>query len=165
MSSHQLLVDIPRDASSDPSLSLVPSHITVSKWHDLLGVVWQEGHVMIWALQTRIMPGREAVMKPILIWSTSLPRELHQCRQILVSSKGDDENHTTITVAILCSDIIGNDQIFIHDFEHVTLPLNSVSETSVRKVSLQQKNGRLIPHDDPDHLAWQAYNGCIFQGA
>lgn len=118
---------------------------------------------MIWALQTRITPGRGTVMNPILIWSASLPRDLCQCRQILVSSKGD-EDHVAISAAILCSDVNGNDQIFIHHFEHVTLPLKPVSETRVRKVSLQQKNGRLIPHEIPEHLAWQAPDGCIFQG-
>jgi elongator complex protein 1 len=102
-------------------------------------------------------------MNPILIWSTSLPPELHQCRQVLVSSKGDDEEHVTISVVILGSDIGGNDQIYIHDFERVTLPLKPVSETRVRKVSLPQKNGRLIPHEIPEHLAWQAPDGYIFQ--
>ncbi|OJA14136.1 hypothetical protein AZE42_06727 [Rhizopogon vesiculosus] len=163
MSSHQLLVNPPTDVSFGPFLSLVPSHITFSKSHDLLGAVWQEGHVMIWALQTRITPGRGVAMNPVLIWSASLPRELYQCRQVLVSSKGDDEEHITISAAILGSDIGGNDQIFIHDFERITLPLKPVSETRVRKVSLQQKNGRLIPHDIPEHLAWQAPDGCIFQ--
>jgi elongator complex protein 1 len=163
MSSHQLPLNTPADASSRPSLSLVPSHVTLSKSHDLLGAVWQEGRVMLWALQTRITPGRGTVMNPILIWSASLPREC-QCRQVLVSSKGDDEEHMTISVAILGSDVGGNDQIFIHDFERVTLPLKQVSETSTRNVSLQQKNGRLIPHEIPEHLAWQAPDGSIFQG-
>jgi len=119
---------------------------------------------MIWALQTRITPGRGAAMNPILIWSTSLPPELHQCRQVHVSSKGDDEEHVTISVVILGSDIGGNDQIYIHDFERVTLPLKPVSVTRVRKVSLPQKNGRLVPHEIPEHLAWQAPDGYIFQG-
>ncbi|KAG0700203.1 pol II transcription elongation factor [Suillus ampliporus] len=164
MSSHQLLVNTPADASSGHMfLSQVPAHMSLSHSYDLLSAVWQQGHVMMWALQTRTTLGREAVMNPILIWSASLPREFCQCRQVLVSSKDDGDERRTISVAILGSDVSGNDLISIHDFEHVTLPLASISSTRITKVSLQQKNGRLIPHELPEHLAWQAPDGCIFQ--
>ncbi|KAG1726875.1 pol II transcription elongation factor [Suillus paluster] len=164
MSSHQLLVNTPTDPSSSRLfLSQVPSHISLSRSYDLLAAVWQEGHVMMWALQTRITAGRGAAMNPILIWSASLPRELCRCRQVLVSSKDDDGEHRTISAAILGSDVCGNDLISIHDFEHVTLPLKPISATRIRRVSLQQKNGRLVPHKVPEHLAWQAPDGCIFQ--
>ncbi|KAG1767483.1 pol II transcription elongation factor [Suillus placidus] len=164
MSSHQLLVNTPTDASSgDLFLSQVPPHISLSQSHDLLAAVWQEGHIMMWALQTRITPGGEAAMNPILIWSTNLPWELCHCRQVLVSSKNDDNDHRTISAAILGSDVNGNDRIVIHDFEHVILPLTSLEATRLRTISLQQKNGRLIPHEVPRHLAWQAPDGSIFE--
>lgn len=164
MSSHQLSSGTLTDASSGGLiLSQVPHHISLSQSHDLLAAVWQEGHVMMWALQTRITPGGGAVMNPILIWSANLPRELCHYRQVLVSSEYKDDEHRTISAAILGSDVNGNDRIVIHDFEHVILPLKSISATRSRTVSLQQKNGRLVPHELPGHLAWQAPDGSIFQ--
>ncbi|KAG1866975.1 pol II transcription elongation factor [Suillus tomentosus] len=164
MSSHQLLANTPTDVSSGSLfLSQVPPHISLSQSHDLLAAVWQEGHVMIWALRTRITPGGGAVMNPNLIWSANLPRELCYCRQVLVSSENDDGEHRTISVAILGSDGSGNDRIVIHDFEHVVSSLESISATRSRTISLQQKNGRLIPHEVPGNLAWQAPDGSIFQ--
>jgi elongator complex protein 1 len=164
MSSHQLqLADTPTDASRGGLfLSQVPPHISLSQSHDLLAAVWQEGHIMIWALQTRIKSGGGAAMNPILIWSANVP-ELCYCRQVLVSSKNDDDEHRTISTAILGSDVSGNDRIVIYDFEHVTLPLKSISATRSRTISLQQKNGRLVPHEVPGHLTWQAPDGSIFQ--
>ncbi|KAG2050912.1 pol II transcription elongation factor [Suillus hirtellus] len=164
MSSHQLLVNTPTDVlSGSLFLSQVPPHISLSQSHDLLAAVWQEGHVMIWALRTRITPGGGAVMNPNLIWSANLPRELYYCRQVLVSSENDDSEHRTISVAILGSDGSGNDRIVNHDFEHVGSSLESISATRSRTISLQQKNGRLIPHEVPGNLAWQAPDGSIFQ--
>ncbi|KAG1835906.1 pol II transcription elongation factor [Suillus subalutaceus] len=163
LSSHQLLVNTPTDASCGSLfLSQVPPHISLSQSHDLLAAVWQEGHVMMWALQTRITPGG-AAMNPILIWSANLPRELCHCRQVIVSSENDDDEHRTISAAILGSDVSGNDRIVIHDFEHVILPLKSILPTRSRTISLQQKNGRLVPHDVPGHLAWQAPDGSMLQ--
>lgn len=164
MSSHQLLVNTPTDASSGSLfLSQVPPHISLSQSHDLLAAVWQEGHVMIWALQIRITPGGGAAMNPILIWSVNLPRELRHCRQVLVSSENVDDEYRTISAATLGSDVNGNDQIVIHDFERVILPLGSISVTRSRTISLKQKNGRLVAHKIPGHLAWQAPDGSIFQ--
>jgi elongator complex protein 1 len=165
MSSHQLSSNTLTDVSSGGLfLSQVPHHISLSQSHDLLAAVWQEGHVMMWALQTRITPGGGAAMNPILIWSANLPRELCHYRQVLVSSENSDDDHGTISAAILGSDVNGNDRIVIHDFEHVILPLKSISVTRSRTVSLQQKNGRLVLHELPGHLAWQAPDGSIFQG-
>ncbi|KAG1738258.1 pol II transcription elongation factor [Suillus lakei] len=166
MSSHQLLANTPTDADASSGglfLSQVPPHISLSQSHDLLAAVWQQGHVMVWALQTRITPGGGAAMNPILIWSANLPGELCRCRQVLVSSGNDDNEHRTISAVILGSDVSGNDRIVIYDFEHVILPLKSISATRTRSISLQQKNGRLVPHEVPEHLAWQAPDGSIFQ--
>ncbi|KAG2136870.1 pol II transcription elongation factor [Suillus cothurnatus] len=164
MSSHQLqLTNTPTDESrGDLFLSQVPPHISLSQSHDLLAAVWQEGHIMIWALQTRIKPGGGAAMNPILIWSANVP-ELYYCRQVLVSPRMMTDEHRTISTAILGSDVSGNDRIVIYDFEHVTLPLKSISATRSRTISLQQKNGRLVPHEVPGHLTWQAPDGSIFQ--
>ncbi|KAG1812305.1 pol II transcription elongation factor [Suillus variegatus] len=165
MSSQQLLANTPTDVSSGSLfLSQVPPHISLSQSHDLLAAVWQEGHVMIWALRTRITPGGGAVMNPNLIWSANLPRELCYYRQVLVSSENDDGEHRTISAAILGSDGSGNDRIVIHDFKHVVVSsLESISATRSRTISLQQKNGRLIPHEVPGNLTWQAPDGSIFQ--
>ncbi|KAG2158594.1 pol II transcription elongation factor [Suillus bovinus] len=164
MSSHEVIMNTPTDASSGSLfLSQVPPHISLSQSHDLLGAVWQEGHVMIWALHTRITPGGGAAMNPNLIWSANLPREFYHCRQILLSCENGGDERVTISAAILGSDVSGNDRIVIYDFEHVVLPFKPISATRSRTISLQQKNGRLIPHEVPGQLTWQAPDGAIFQ--
>ncbi|KAH7928721.1 IkappaB kinase complex, IKAP component [Leucogyrophana mollusca] len=161
MSSHQLSV-VPSfhpttGAHPSPSWARVPTHITLSHSHDLLGTVWEEGKVAVWNLRTRLSQGRGKPMDPVLLWSGDFSGNARWVRrQIVLSASAED-----VAIAILGSGDDGNDEVLV--FEIPITDGEAPPEVESLSISMPQRNGRLISCEGHHLFAWQTPGGDIFE--
>ncbi|KAL4071351.1 IKI3 family-domain-containing protein [Scleroderma yunnanense] len=165
MSSHQLLAclrtsnDGGVSISSTSSLRTTPIHVSLSPSKDVLAVVWGNGNVAVWSLNTRIGPGTEKVMDPSLLWSTELGVEGKLWKQISVSVA---DKERILRVVVLSSVEKGFDQATVHEVQlSTTGKLTAIGENSW-VANLPGKNGRLLSNLEWVLPFWQSCDGQIF---
>jgi elongator complex protein 1 len=143
-------------ASHAPSSSKrlgTPIHASFSSISDTLAILWEIGHVELYALHTRLQVGRGKAIDPSIVWSGQVDGDSgKQCRQIRVSST--DPLGTSSTLVVLSSDR-GNDVVTIVDLEDYKTVKN------VTSLPLPHRNCRLVA--DESNLTCQGPNGEILQ--
>ncbi|KAH7883327.1 pol II transcription elongation factor [Phlebopus sp. FC_14] len=171
MSSYQLPVSpsnvIPDDSttSSVPRLSSLcrrtPTHVFLSSSSDLMAAIWEQGGIALWALHTRLGPGREKVMDPVLIWFVDLSEDRFW-RQVVVSVLDEGRSRAVRVVALGCTEA-GLDFASIHErrFAIGNEPAKESEESW--SVAMPGKNGRLVSASEFLPPFWQSSDGEIFE--
>ncbi|KAG8220454.1 IKI3 family-domain-containing protein [Butyriboletus roseoflavus] len=160
MSSYQLKTSL-SISSADPPLARTPVHISLSPSNDLLASVWQSGHVSVWSLNTRIGPGKEKAMDPMLVWTAGLHDGEMFWRQVSVSDLTGGGKRT-VRVTLLGSER-GSDHVAVHE-----IPIADASDDKPERdecflVKMPGANGRLIASYVHLLPVWQDTNGEIFE--
>ncbi|KAJ7750119.1 pol II transcription elongation factor [Mycena maculata] len=140
MSSHQLVLS--------PGQPRPPIHASLSPSTDTLALLWESGHLELWALRTRLTPGPGKIMDPSRTFFASVGGGAVRQRQVVLSSAG--------VAQVLGTAVDG------HDYLAVLRINNDVVESS-KDVELPSQNGRLVPSDG-EALVWQASTGRLFEG-
>lgn len=161
MSSYQLKTSLSSPSADAPSAQ-TPVHIALSPCNDLLASVWQNGRVIVWSLNTRIGPGKEKVMDPVVIWTTELCDGEKFWRQVSVSDLTEGGKRT-VRVILLGSER-GSDHVAIHEIS-ITDANGDITERDDRfLVKMPGANGRLIASHIHLPPMWQDVSGEIFEG-
>ncbi|KAG6846716.1 hypothetical protein H0H93_012298, partial [Arthromyces matolae] len=121
-----------------------PVHASFSADSDTLAVLWENGYVELWNLQTRLQGGRGKAMDPTNVWTGSVDN-VKNARQIHWTSSS--------TLHILWTDYIA---------DHVTsLQLEDNKVKGLATTSLPSINSRLVATTNP--LASQIPSGEIYR--
>jgi elongator complex protein 1 len=153
MCSRQLTLPSPLGNSNleDFSWSLrTPIHASFSSSEDVIAILWENGHIELWNLHTRLGPGSGHVMDPVKLWGCFLQENnWQQLRQIIlwITDHGDHR------VVVLGTSRGGNDLLAI-----VGRELGDTMQT--HWIQLPKRNGRLIASSEA--ICWQAYDGEIY---
>lgn len=123
------------------SLAETPIHTCFAGHYDKLAVLSESGRVEVWALNTRVGPGRGKVMQPTLARSLNLG---HGARFRQITPVG--ENYI---VALGCRGKAEDILFVLQDDEPIEVPLPSL-------------NGRLVPASDC--IVWQSLAGEMYNG-
>ncbi|KAF7290054.1 polymerase II transcription elongation factor [Mycena chlorophos] len=127
----------------------VPVHLALSPLNETLALLWEDGHLELWDLHTRIKPGPGKIMDPTSVFSA----DVGGChRQVVFPPRSD-------TVYLLGPGRHG------HDRDVVTVVPTSDAKAGPRTIELPATNGRLIPYArDAESVIWQARDGGLFEG-
>ncbi|KAF9047491.1 pol II transcription elongation factor [Panaeolus papilionaceus] len=150
MSSFQLPVASQPNSSNKIHQTQIPVYVTFSSNTDHLAVLWEQGYVEIWSLQTRLLPGPTKIMDPVKTWSGVIP-ELPDVRwrQAILSSKNSAQ-----TLVLLGSEFEEKDVAY-------TFHLGKDSEISSTAVArLPYRSCRLLA--TPEDNIYQNIGGEIF---
>ncbi|KAJ4471530.1 IkappaB kinase complex IKAP component [Lentinula aciculospora] len=154
MSSIQLaLLADPEKSQLPRSAARVPVHTCFSSSSDILGVLWEHGHVEVYDLRTRLGPGKGKVMKPTKIGTCSVDNTNIYCRQIMISTSTGSADSHSFTILILGS--LSNSDVVMN----VRFDGERMTETGT--VTMPSRNGRLVRSSDVD--VWEAENGELFK--
>lgn len=147
MSSFQLSVS-PNPVTTP--VTPTPAYVTFSPEDDTMGILWENGYIELWALKTRLGPGREKIMDPGKLWSGTALSESGDTRWRQLSAKADGPGVYSITA-------LGTKPGSETD---VVAVFNSFSETPA-VFNLPYRNCRLLDGSVQD--IYQGPNGEIFQ--
>lgn len=147
MSSHQLSIaqpDLPTNHSK------IPAHTAFAANNDLLVVLWEQGLVETWQLDTRLGPGRGKVMNPTQASHWVLPTSNISYRQVVVLKD--------TTMAFLGSSKTGLDVVLV-------VPPGKTPEGSdgYSRIDMSERNGHLVSSQDV--ITWQSRSGDLFASA
>ncbi|KAH0829047.1 hypothetical protein J3R83DRAFT_2503 [Lanmaoa asiatica] len=140
MSSYQLKTS-QSTPSTDSPLAQTPVHISLSSSNDLMASLWQNGRVSVWSLNTRIGPGKENMMDPVLVWRADLRDGEKFWRQVSVSdlTRG---GKCTVRVTLLGSES-GYDHVTIHEISIADASDDKPEREECFLVKMPGANGRL----------------------
>lgn len=128
-----------------------PIHASFSDSADTLALLWENGAVQVWNLNTRLGPGRGKVMDSVKIWGgfiNDLPSRTF--RRVGISSSGDGKS----SIVVLGSNSPGSDLVVI-------VGITDGNVSSKNEIELPGRDGNLV-EDSP--LTWQDSNGQLFNG-
>ncbi|KAJ7630747.1 pol II transcription elongation factor [Roridomyces roridus] len=121
-----------------------PIHASLSPLADTLALLWETGHLELWDLHTRLVPGPGKAMDPSQVLSRSLGTDGACYRQVLVSQSG--------AIHLLGSTANGHDVV-------TTVCKDDVSSQTAEMPS---QNGRLVMVDGA-LVVWQTSAGQLFE--
>lgn len=93
MSSYQLSVRLsPEQVTSSGYEVKNVVHVSFSEERDTLAALWEDGHVHLWQLNTRLGPGSGKVINPIDVWEGRVSESTEaQWRQVSLRSTSEGE--------------------------------------------------------------------------
>jgi elongator complex protein 1 len=157
MSSLQLSL-APSASRLSKSASRIPIAYCFTANSDTLGILWEEGLVEIWKLNTRLGPGRGKALDPkgISSWTVELEhiKDLRFRQIMLVDS---ESSPGSILVVIAGSSSSGNDTLMVSTFDGEKIHGTVSTELSSR-------NTKLLGLGLNDVVVWQGVDGDVCQG-
>lgn len=97
MSSYQLVVSPDLSLKSPIPAYSTPVYVTFSPENDAVGILWEHGHVEIWLLKTRLLPGPGKIMDPSKFWGGIIhENKVTRWRQVAVRLTGPDLYSVTV---------------------------------------------------------------------
>ncbi|ESK87867.1 pol ii transcription elongation factor [Moniliophthora roreri MCA 2997] len=132
-----------------PHGSRIPIHLSFSAHSNTLGVLWETGYIELWALNTRLGPGRGKVMEPKRSFALHVKgsESVLEYRQIVLL---DDQEYPEkpIYAALLGVGTSGSDHVVI---------VKCDGESRFSSIPLGGRDGRLVSNGGV--LVWQSTNG------
>ncbi|KAK7052844.1 putative elongator complex protein 1 [Paramarasmius palmivorus] len=133
----------------EASTSRIPIHASFSAHTDTLGVLWEAGYVELWALNTRLGPGRSKVMEPKRTFSLRVKPELGLKYRQIVLLDSPSTSEMPLVVVLLGSGQSGPDSVVIAACND--------DHGEIDTMPLSGRNGRLF--SDGQVLVWQSSRG------
>ncbi|KAF5365923.1 hypothetical protein D9758_006686 [Tetrapyrgos nigripes] len=159
MSSLQLALTPSTQPQYPNFASRVPISSCFTASSDAIGVLWEEGSVEIWELNTRLSPERGSALSPKKLYSWTVdPQDLNnpRFRQLLLVDS--DTSSGTMTGILLGSTANGKDCLVIAIFDGEKVQVHSCQSTE-----MTSRNARLVVLGPNGVIVWQGTDGCICQ--
>ncbi|KAF6761197.1 pol II transcription elongation factor [Ephemerocybe angulata] len=126
-----------------------PVHVSFSQDRHALATLWEDGHIQLWALNTRIGPGPGKVMNPIKIWEGSVSDSGNTAwRQLSIRNDG------TWSLTALGTSPSSNKDLL------QTIHLDDGKVLKTESTELPGKNCRVVDNTWP--IVFQGPTGAIF---
>ncbi|KAG2015494.1 pol II transcription elongation factor [Coprinopsis cinerea AmutBmut pab1-1] len=137
MSSYQLPVNLSTPFNKSSFKVKTPVYTSFSQDGDAMSMLWEDGYLQLWSLNTRLGPGPGKVMDPKMLWEGTVPvTEESRWRQ--VSLQCSNQESGSWTIGVVGDHLSGQDDAF------VGLQLENGKVAKSDLVTLPSRNCRII---------------------